>query len=225
MCSCWQASKLRCSRCSLNSDRRITKRQFVAEVRPELRTSLEEVMNIVNSKSSHHQLVDARPEGRFDGSTPEPRPGIRSGHIPGSVNVCFKLLQHDDGTMKSDDDLRSVFEAAGVDMNGEKVIVTTCGSGVSAAVDYLALSVLGKPYTHLIDVQKRSLLYIESKSSKDIKIQGFLVSSTVVVSTDPLQSLRSFPAQVSPIRCLCTTGPGPNMPATKAVHASLLTVQ
>lgn len=87
------------------------------------------------------QIVDARAPERFRGEVAEPRAGLRSGHIPGSRNVYFKTLLNSDGTLKSDEDLRAVFGQAGVDL--EKPVITSCGSGVTASVLYLALEKLG----------------------------------------------------------------------------------
>jgi thiosulfate/3-mercaptopyruvate sulfurtransferase len=101
------------------------------------------------AKLGDHEIIDARPAGRFKGDDPEPRPGLRPGHIPGSRNVPMKSLLKDDGTMKSPDDLRGVFEWAGVDLS--KPAITTCGSGVTAAVISLALERIGKHDHSLYD--------------------------------------------------------------------------
>jgi thiosulfate/3-mercaptopyruvate sulfurtransferase len=95
------------------------------------------------------EIIDARAPGRFTGDEPEPREGMRSGHIPGSKNVYYRTLLNDDSTMKSPDALRAVFEAAGVDLS--KPAITTCGSGVTAAVLSLALERLGKSDHSLYD--------------------------------------------------------------------------
>ncbi|SNX72842.1 thiosulfate/3-mercaptopyruvate sulfurtransferase [Cereibacter ovatus] len=93
------------------------------------------------SKLGEAEIIDARSEGRFKGVEPEPRPGLRGGHIPGSKNVPFQTLLNGDGTMKAPDALRAAFDAAGVDL--AKPAITTCGSGVTAAVLSLALEILG----------------------------------------------------------------------------------
>jgi thiosulfate/3-mercaptopyruvate sulfurtransferase len=93
------------------------------------------------SKLADTAIVDARSMGRFNGDEDEPRPGLRKGHIPGSFNVPFGDLLTADGTMKPLDELRTVFEAAKVDLS--KPVITTCGSGVTAAVLSLALERLG----------------------------------------------------------------------------------
>ncbi len=88
------------------------------------------------------QLIDARPAPRFRGEAPEPRAGLRSGHMPGARNVPWAGLITPEGTMKTGDDLRVAFASAGVDLDGP--IVTTCGSGVSAALLALALARIGR---------------------------------------------------------------------------------
>jgi len=95
------------------------------------------------------QIVDARAPERFAGAAPEPRPGLRAGHIPGSCNLHYRQLLNADGTMKDADALRAEFAAAGVDVAGQ--IVTTCGSGVTAAIVNLALARLGNDRAALYD--------------------------------------------------------------------------
>ena len=94
------------------------------------------------SKLGDHEIIDARAPGRFRGDEPEPREGLRSGHIPGSKNVYFHGLLSQDGTLKDPDTLRAIFQAAGVDL--AKPAITSCGSGVTAAVLNLALTQMGK---------------------------------------------------------------------------------
>lgn len=101
------------------------------------------------AKLGDHAIIDARAAGRFRGEAPEPRPGLRSGHIPGSHSVPFTALLNGDGTMKTPDETRAVFEAAGVDLT--KPAITTCGSGVTAAILSLALERLGKTDHSLYD--------------------------------------------------------------------------
>jgi thiosulfate/3-mercaptopyruvate sulfurtransferase len=101
------------------------------------------------AKLGDAQIIDARSAARFRGEAPEPRPGLRSGHIPGSRNVPYGELLNPDGTMKEPPELRAAFEAAGVDVT--KPAVTTCGSGVSAAILSLALERLGNRAHALYD--------------------------------------------------------------------------
>lgn len=102
-----------------------------------------------NTEARREQVIDTRAPGRFDGTEPEPRAGMRSGHIPGAVNIPFNTLLNDDNTMKSPGDLQKMFEAAGVDSNTPSV--TSCGSGVTAAVVYLGLTVAGHRHVALYD--------------------------------------------------------------------------
>ncbi|MEX0308948.1 MAG: 3-mercaptopyruvate sulfurtransferase [Tateyamaria sp.] len=101
------------------------------------------------SKLGSTQIVDARAAARFRGEAPEPREGMRPGHIPGSRNVPFDTLLNDDKTMKAPDETRAVFEAAGVDL--QKPIITSCGSGITAAVLALALERMGHDQWSLYD--------------------------------------------------------------------------
>ena len=110
---------------------------FNAETRPALVRSLREVA----SASGIEQIVDARAAERFVGTSPEPRDGLRSGHIPGARNVPFGQLLAADGTLLSPDELRAVFVALGVDP--DRPVIASCGSGVTAGVIALALAVLG----------------------------------------------------------------------------------
>ncbi len=101
------------------------------------------------AKLADHEIIDARSADRFAGTGSEPREGLRSGHIPGSRNVPFGMLLNKNGTMKSPEDCRAVFEAAGVDLS--KPAITSCGSGVTAAILSLALERLGKKDHSLYD--------------------------------------------------------------------------
>ena len=98
--------------------------------------------------AAHAQILDARSAGRFAGTSPEPRPGIRSGHMPGATSVPFTELV-EDGRLRSGEALRDLFAAKGV--NREQPITTTCGSGVTAAVVALALEVAGAKQVSLYD--------------------------------------------------------------------------
>jgi thiosulfate/3-mercaptopyruvate sulfurtransferase len=94
------------------------------------------------------QIVDARPAPRFRGEAPEPRPGLASGHMPGSYNLPFDMIVKD-GRLVGQDGIRAAFAAAGVDL--AEPVITTCGSGVSAAILSLAMELAGAPAKALYD--------------------------------------------------------------------------
>lgn len=94
------------------------------------------------------QVIDARPQARFEGLAPEPRPGVRAGHMPGSLNLPFdRVLEN--GALKSPEALRDTFAAAGIDP--AKPAICSCGSGVSAAIIALALAKAGTPVNAIYD--------------------------------------------------------------------------
>ena len=95
------------------------------------------------------QVVDARGRARFNALEPEPRAGTRGGHIPGSLNVPYAELIKPNGTLKTRDELRKVFAAHKVDL--EQETVTSCGSGITAAIALLALTVAGVKNVSLYD--------------------------------------------------------------------------
>ena len=103
----------------------------------------------VASETGESQIVDARPPDRFRGEAAEPRPGLRAGHIPGAKNVFFKNLLNSDGTFRSNDEVRQCFVEGGVDLS--RPIITSCGSGVTAAVLSLALERIGHRNHSLYD--------------------------------------------------------------------------
>lgn len=93
------------------------------------------------SKLGDYEIIDARSAERFRGDVPEPREGLRAGHIPNSKNLPFGDVLNSDGTMKNPDELRVIFEAARINL--DKPAITTCGSGVTAAILALALERMG----------------------------------------------------------------------------------
>lgn len=93
------------------------------------------------SKLAEVEIIDARTTARFKGEAAEPRPGLRSGHIPNSKNLPFGSLLNGNSTLKTPAELRATFETAGVDLS--KPAITTCGSGVTAAIISLALERIG----------------------------------------------------------------------------------
>jgi thiosulfate/3-mercaptopyruvate sulfurtransferase len=122
-------------------------RRFTARLRKSLVRDLAAVRQ--NLKTHKAQVLDARSRGRFAGTEPEPRAGLRGGHIPGSLNLPYDELYQKDGTLLPADALRAKFEAAGVDLG--KPVVTSCGSGVTASVLALGLSVIGRPDVAVYD--------------------------------------------------------------------------
>ena len=121
-------------------------RTFKARKNAELVASLATVRAALASGSA--QVVDARPAERFLGRAPEPRPGLRSGHMPGALNVPSTSVI-ENGTLAAPEKLRRAFTAAGVDFDAP--IITTCGSGLTAAILWFALDALGKPPQALYD--------------------------------------------------------------------------
>jgi thiosulfate/3-mercaptopyruvate sulfurtransferase len=114
---------------------------------PELVRSVDDVRAILTSGSA--QMVDARGGARFRAEVPEPRAGLRSGHMPGSRNLAFDSLLDADGRLKSAVDLAPLFDTAQVDL--DQPIVATCGSGITASVVALALARLGRETAAVYD--------------------------------------------------------------------------
>jgi thiosulfate/3-mercaptopyruvate sulfurtransferase len=119
---------------------------FAARNRGDVVVSLAGVRQALASHSA--QIVDARSPERFRGEAPEPRPGVRSGRMPGSYNVPSSSLVKD-GLLLPPDQLRKTFAAGGVDL--DMPTITSCGSGVSAAILWLALDAIGREPTALYD--------------------------------------------------------------------------
>ena len=115
-------------------------RTFRVHWRPELVRSLDQVQEI--SATGSAQLLDARSPGRFAGNEPEPRPGIRSGHIPGARNLPYPELVSSDGTLLPEARLAERYRSAGIDL--DRPVVTSCGSGVTACALALGLHLLGR---------------------------------------------------------------------------------
>ncbi|MFN3945086.1 MAG: 3-mercaptopyruvate sulfurtransferase [Allosphingosinicella sp.] len=99
--------------------------------------------------SAEHEIVDARPAARFRGEETEPRPGVEPGHIPGAKNLPQSELFRPDGSWKQGEELRRLYEEAGVDL--AKPMIATCGSGVTAAVLLFGAHLLGKEDVMLYD--------------------------------------------------------------------------
>ena len=126
---------------------RRTERHFTARFNESLVRSAEEVKQAIGHASI--QIVDARAAARFEGSVPEPRAGLRSGHIPSSTSLPFTGLLRPDGTLKPRADLKTLITAAGLDVT--RPVVASCGSGVTACVLALALAEIGYPDTAIYD--------------------------------------------------------------------------
>ncbi len=101
--------------------------------------SVEQLMENVDSRAE--QVLDVRPKGRYDGTDAEPRPGVRSGHIPGAKNLTYTDILNADRTFKGAEELRSALTGSGIDLDGP--IVTSCGSGITASVMALGLHLIG----------------------------------------------------------------------------------
>jgi len=114
--------------------------ELAPRLTPALVRNLDQMKGLVANGSA--QVVDARNAPRFRGEAGEPRPGVRSGHMPGALNLPWGELVRGDGTLKTEAEVRAAFEAAGVDL--ARPIVTTCGSGVTAALLALGLARLGR---------------------------------------------------------------------------------
>ena len=122
-------------------------RHFSPRVASDLVRDLNQIKRVLDD--GREQVVDARPAPRFKGEVPEPRAGLRTGHMPGALNVPVGSVIAPDGRMKSAEEIRAVFEDAGVDL--KKPIVTTCGSGITASVLSLALARTGKDRVGVYD--------------------------------------------------------------------------
>jgi len=122
-------------------------RRFNPRFRPELVRDVTQMM--ANAATPRDQVLDARSRGRFEGSEPEPRAGLRGGHIPGSLNLPYEDLYAADGTLKAPEALREALVAAGIDLR--RSVVTTCGSGITASVLALAMHQVGRPDVAVYD--------------------------------------------------------------------------
>ena len=123
-----------------------TARTFRARRPPAIVATLADVQAALAGKTA--QVVDSRPAERFTGDAPEPRPGVRRGHIPGSLSVPSSTFVVD-GKLLPPDQIKGALAAGGVDL--DKPVITSCGSGVAAATLWLALDAIGKPPQALYD--------------------------------------------------------------------------
>jgi thiosulfate/3-mercaptopyruvate sulfurtransferase len=118
---------------------------FTAIPKPDMVRNFDTMMDIV--KDGSDQIVDARSASRFTAEEPEPRAGVRGGHMPGAINVHYRRLIAEDGTLRRPAELQAVFSRIDLD----KPVVTTCGSGLTAAILMLALTEIGKREVALYD--------------------------------------------------------------------------
>jgi thiosulfate/3-mercaptopyruvate sulfurtransferase len=118
-------------------------KNFTAKLNPKM------VIDMEGTAASSAQILDARSPTRFRGEEPEPRPGVKPGHMPGAINTHYASLLQEDGTLKSPAALTAMFEAAKV--KRDQPIITSCGSGVTAAIITLALTELGATNLKLYD--------------------------------------------------------------------------
>lgn len=122
-------------------------RHFTSRANAALVRDMDDVLAAITARQP--QILDARSPGRFAGTETEPRPGLRSGHIPGSLNVHYATLVGADGTLKPADELRAVLKTAGVDI--ARPSIASCGTGVTACIIALALSEIGAPDAAIYD--------------------------------------------------------------------------
>jgi thiosulfate/3-mercaptopyruvate sulfurtransferase len=110
--------------------------------------AVKDLSQLKETITRHQQILDARSAGRFQGTAPEPRPGLSSGHMPGATSIPFSELV-EDGRLKPAERLRELFASKDVDL--QQPITTTCGSGVTAAVIALGLELVGARNVSLYD--------------------------------------------------------------------------
>lgn len=122
---------------------------YTADFQAELVKGIGDVKRIVRQGGGGALILDARAKGRFDGTAPEPRPGLPSGHMPGAANLPYTELLNPDQTMKDPAALHALFAAAGV--TAERPVVTSCGTGVTACILALGLKRAGFPEAAVYD--------------------------------------------------------------------------
>ncbi|ORX98477.1 Rhodanese-like protein [Basidiobolus meristosporus CBS 931.73] len=123
---------------------------YKPKFQPQLVRNMQQVVQNIEKGADGELVIDARPRGRFNGVDPEPRAGLSSGHIPNSVSLPFsEVIDPEKRVMRSPQELARLFKDLGIDVNQK--IITSCGSGVSAAVIYLALEIAGAKNLALYD--------------------------------------------------------------------------
>ena len=130
--------------------RKVTLRQKAYMVPHEQTDMVRDIASVHKATvNGEEKIVDARPKARFLGEEEEPRPGLRRGHMPGAVNIPYYNLLKEDGTLKNRSQLKRIFDESGVTV--DEPVITSCGSGVTAAVINLALEIIGHPNHALYD--------------------------------------------------------------------------
>ena len=122
--------------------------KFCSDFQDHMVRSVHHILDLIN-KGGDTQILDARGAGRFEGTAAEPRAGLRSGHMPGARNLPYDKLLNENGTLRATEQLQKLFGEAGIDLG--RPVVTTCGSGVSAAVLLLGLVTMGHEANMLYD--------------------------------------------------------------------------
>lgn len=125
----------------------INERHYYSRKQAQLVKSRAEVQKASSDGSA--QILDARPHTRFMGLLPEPRPGLRSGNIPNSINLPYTNFLNENGTMKEKQDLLEQFKSSDLDLS--KPVITSCGSGITASILFLALDMIGHRNISLYD--------------------------------------------------------------------------
>ena len=122
--------------------------KFCSDFQDHMVRSVHHILDLIN-KGGDTQILDARGAGRFEGTAAEPRAGLRSGHMPGAMNLPYDKLLNENGTLRAPAQLQQLFGEAGIDLG--RPVVTTCGSGGSAAVLLLGLVTMGHEANMLYD--------------------------------------------------------------------------
>jgi len=125
----------------------INERHYYSRKQAQLVKSHAEVQKA--SSEGSPQILDARSKARFMGTVPEPRPSLRAGNIPNSINLPYTNLLNKNGTLKEKKDLLEEFESSGLDL--DKPVITSCGSGITASILFLALDMIGHRNISLYD--------------------------------------------------------------------------
>jgi len=151
-------------------------------------TDIKEVHKVafyISKKASDWQIVDARGAARFNGEVPEPREGVRSGHITGSVNLPFgDLINAEEGTLKSDKEIAKILLAKNIDTS--MPIINSCGSGVTACIVDLALRIMGAENSRVYDGSWTE--YVSYQSANSCRVQFLSQTSAPATGTPQVRS-------------------------------------